>query len=118
MPENRPRTGNGGSFKPGRSGNPGGRPKLTPKALEVRRACRKASARAVERLTELLEDPDPSVALKAAAAIMDRAWGTPGSEADVRQTDTNRAADAFEREHGRALDGVPRLSLEPPPDVD
>jgi hypothetical protein len=51
MPENRPRTGNSGSFKPGKSGNPGGRPKPTPRALEIRAACRFASTRAIERLT-------------------------------------------------------------------
>ena len=109
MPENRPQTGR---FQPGQSGNPGGRPRLTPKALEVRAACRAASARAVERLIELIEDPAPTVALKAVAEILRRAWGDPGSEADVRRTDADRLADAFTREHG-----VPPLGLAPP-DVD
>ncbi len=109
MPENRPQTGR---FQPGQSGNPGGRPKLTPKALEVRRLCRAASVRAVERLVELLEVDDPGVVIRAATAILDRAWGRPRFEGDVRRTDADRLADAFTREHG-----VPPLGLAPP-DVD
>jgi hypothetical protein len=118
MPENRRQTGNSGSFQPRQSSNPGGRPKLTPKALEVRAACREASVRAVERLAELVEAEDPAVALRAISTILERAWGTPGTEADVRDTDAARAADAYEREHGRRLDGLPTLAVEPLPDVD
>ena len=118
MPENRPKTG-GGRFKPGQSGNRGGRPKLTLRALEVRALCREASARVVERLTELLEDPDPSVVLKVAAEILNRAWGSPGTEADVREVDTDRAEDAEARRHGHggALADLAR-EAEPPVDVD
>ncbi len=117
-PENRPQTGR---FQPGQSGNPGGRPKLTPKALEVRGACRVASVRAIERLTELLEDPDSTVALKAAAEILRRAWGEPGSEDAARRTDADRLADAKAREQGRSRgDALANLvaEQEPPADVD
>jgi len=41
-----------------------------------------------------------------------------GTEADVRATDAARAADAYEREHRRRLDGLLTLVGEPPPDVD
>jgi hypothetical protein len=106
----------GRPFKPGQSGNPGGRPKLTPRALEVRAAFREASTRAVERLTELLESGDPDVVLRASKAILERAWGVPGSESEVRETDTARANDAYERQHP----GVATWSNDgrPPPDVD
>ncbi len=120
MPENRRRSGNRGSFKPGVSGCPGGRPKLTGRALEVRAACREASVRAVERLRDLLEAPDPSVVLKAAEAILRRAWGEPGTEAEVRGVDTERAKDAELRERGcgaSSLEGL-MASDGPPPDVD
>lgn len=111
-----------GGYKPGQSGNRGGRPKLTPKALEVRALCREASVRAVERLRELLEKDDAGVVLRAAEAILSRAWGTPGSEAEVRSVDYNRLEDAAEREdHKRGRGGVlGSLAREddPPPDVD
>jgi hypothetical protein len=127
MAENGEKTasrGPGRPFAPGQSGNPGGRPKLTPRALEVRAACREASVRAVERLTELLESDDPAVVLRAAAIIFDRAWGAPGSEADVRETDMARVHAAQEREHPDTRTGLDaelaRLNepRQPPPDVD
>ena len=114
-------TPRGRPFKPGQSGNPGGRPKLTGRALEVRRACREASVRAVERLAELLEADDLGVSLRAAEALLTRAWGAPGSEADVRQTDTARMLDARERDGEAAGERSLLRRLEeggPPPDVD
>jgi hypothetical protein len=94
------------------------REKAPPKALDVRAACRRASTRAVEVLTELLESDEPAVALRAAGTILTRAWGSPGSEADVRQTDTARVLDARERKTPgghllRLLDNE-----KPPPVVD
>ncbi len=109
-----------GRYRPGKSGNPGGRPKLTGRALEVRAACREASVRAVERLTELLEAADPGVVLRAATVILDRAWGSPGSEADVREVDTDRLDAAKARKQGRGRDALAELMAEqePPLDVD
>ena len=65
-------------FKPGQSGNPGGRPKgLAAKAREY-------ADRALEVIAEALEDADPKVRLAAAKEVFDRGYGKPVSmTADV-----------------------------------
>lgn len=56
-------------FKPGQSGNPGGRPKgLAAKAREY-------TDRALEVIAEALQDPDPKVKLAAAKEVFDRGYG-------------------------------------------
>jgi hypothetical protein len=69
----------GRPFRPGQSGNPGGRPK----SLEhIRSLARDNSVRALERLIELIESDDPRVAIVASKEVLDRAFGkpTPASE--------------------------------------
>jgi hypothetical protein len=61
-------------FKPGQSGNPLGRPKLDPDVVALARA---ASPDAIRKQIALLESEDENVALKAAQAILDRAYGKP-----------------------------------------
>ena len=72
------------SWKPGVSGNPRGRPKV---AEEVRTLARAHGQRALERLVELIDDPDPRVAFMAAKEILDRGFGRPApaeEDADER----------------------------------
>jgi hypothetical protein len=59
-------------FKPGRSGNPGGRPK---ELLNAQRLAREYTPQAIEALVRGLKDPKHYVA--AATALLDRAWGKP-----------------------------------------
>jgi hypothetical protein len=68
------------AFRPGRSGNPGGRPKLTPeqKADEFAlvQACRAASPAALRVIEQLMHSADrDSTRLIAAQWIVERAWG-------------------------------------------
>jgi len=56
-------------FKPGVSGNPGGR-RRTPDA--IREALAAATPRAVARLVALVDDDDPRVALRAAEAVLEK----------------------------------------------
>lgn len=72
-------TGNLRPWKPGVSGNPRGRPKV---AEEVRTLARAHGQRAFERLLELIDDPDPRVALMAAKEVLDRAYGKPAQTKD------------------------------------
>lgn len=86
--ENTPKTGpkkraaTSGSFKPGRSGNPGGRPKLTAEEREVRELARAKGPRCIERLDKLA-DGTGMVAVAANNSILDRALGKPRQEMDI-----------------------------------
>jgi hypothetical protein len=61
-------------WKPGQVVNPGGR---TDDYIKCQRICREASPDAARKLVELINDPDPRIALMAADKIVDRAWGRP-----------------------------------------
>lgn len=66
-----------GTFKPGKSGNPSGRPKKTPELIEVENLCKQASPDAVERLKFWMSSDNPRASVTAATGILDRAWGKP-----------------------------------------
>jgi hypothetical protein len=87
MSENRQKTGKKGgkkapqsAFKPGQSGNPGGRPKKDKQVEEILKA---ASADAARRLVELKDSPDEKIALAAAREILDRVYGKSAVKADL-----------------------------------
>lgn len=63
---------NAGKFQPGRSGNPGGRPK---EHAEVKEMARAHTAAAIERLAFWLMSDEPKASIAAATALLDRAWG-------------------------------------------
>lgn len=62
------------TFKPGTSGNPGGRPRGEREVLEL---ARESSPRAIGRLIELIEHEDPRTSIAACNAVLDRAFGKP-----------------------------------------
>jgi len=68
---------NGGQFPKGESGNPGGRPAIT---SEVKELARQNAAKAFERIVKLMDDKNPRIALAAASAVLDRAYGKPVPE--------------------------------------
>lgn len=72
-PENSTRTGRG-RFVKGISGNPGGRPEVEGKARKI---AQRAGPRAMRRLIQLMRSPNERVAVAAASAILDRAYGKP-----------------------------------------
>ena len=82
MPQNRTKTGR---FKPGSSGNPGGRPKHTPEQRDALEAVKSLAPDAVETMERLLKAEDTPAALKVRIAeiVLDRAYGKPKQSADV-----------------------------------
>jgi len=61
-----------GQFRPGHSGNPGGRPRTIG---EVRDAAREHTVEAIERLAHWMRSNDPRASVAAANALLDRGWG-------------------------------------------
>lgn len=89
-PQNRRKTGvknaEKGQFKPGQSGNPGGRPKTSTFAEEVRHFLRETDGEGIERIYGLLErlcEDDPKAAL---AFLCSYAFGKPAERLDVSAT--------------------------------
>jgi Family of unknown function (DUF5681) len=80
------------SFKPGVSGNPGGRPK-NPQTIEARRiilgvreAARELTLDALDTLATIMKDPKAPAAarISAALALLDRGHGRPFQAVDVK----------------------------------
>ena len=63
-------------FAPGRSGNPGGRPRLPD---DVKQLARGYTAEAIETLANVMRNDEAPAAARvtAASTILDRAWGKP-----------------------------------------
>jgi hypothetical protein len=120
------------SFKPGVSGNPGGRPKR-PETVEARKvvadvkaAARELTSDAMGALKRVMQDPKAPAAARvsAATAILDRGWGKPTQqvEANVGMTleqlvlgaakrREERDAVARKRDEGEAVAGEDRTTL-------
>lgn len=81
-----PKKANPGSsrFKPGQSGNPGGRsPRVGPNGETIAQLARAHTTEAVERLVRVMRGADDELALKAVQAILDRGWGKPKESVDL-----------------------------------
>lgn len=89
----------GHTFKPGQSGNPGGR---TASFAECQRVAREASPKAISRLIELMHSDDERVALMAADKVLERAWGRP-KEQEPGKRFSDLPPEEREREAGRLI---------------
>lgn len=78
MPESRQKQAspkaNRTSFKPGQSGNPGGRPKDVGEVIEL---AREHTTTAIKRLVYWMNHENPKASVAATQAILDRGWGKP-----------------------------------------
>ena len=64
------------AFKPGRSGNPGGRPKKTEQEFLLERACEARSPEALETILDIMRTGrNDKVRLDAAAFVIERRYG-------------------------------------------
>lgn len=70
-------------WKPGESGNPGGRSK---RFFEVQSLAREGSPKSMLRLLQLVESDDERVAIIASNSVLDRAFGKPKEQ----KTDENQ----------------------------
>ena len=67
-------------FEPGKSGNPGGRPKGS---SELTLAAREHTAAALAVLVDAMSDEVARNRITAAQAVLDRAWGKPAQAVDL-----------------------------------
>lgn len=73
------------AFAPGKSGNPGGRPKKTDAEFELEAACKAKAPEALGVMVSLMTGAkNDSVRLQAALAIIERAHGKPLQRSEVR----------------------------------
>jgi len=86
------------AFKPGQSGNPGGRAKKTTEEFELIAACKKKAPEALEVIAGLMHTSgQDSVRLSAALAIVERGFGKSVDRKEIRTG---------------ALDAIPQDDLE------
>lgn len=71
------------AWKPGRSGNLGGRPRETDDMRKTQELAQQHSVRAVQRLVKLLGSENESVVIRAAEVILDRGLGKPVTVIDM-----------------------------------
>ena len=79
-------------FAPGKSGNPGGRPRVV---AEIQLLARNHTADALKTLAEIMKNPkvSPAARVSAACALLDRGYGKPAQESTVTIDDKRSAAD-------------------------
>lgn len=82
-------TGNG--FKPGQSGNPGGRPKRTAEELDLITACKEKTGAALAVIESIMiSGENERNRLAAAQAIIERGHGKPKEMVDLQASITGR----------------------------
>lgn len=78
--------GRGRPIQKGQVLNPGGRPKIPE---DIKEAARAASAQAIKVLVDIMsnEEANQGERIKAAIAILNRAWGTPAQSVEITGRD-------------------------------
>src|SRR4051794_19249121 len=70
-------------FRPGQSGNPGGRPKAE---RNVRELAQRHTAEAIEALVDVVRTGKPAERVQAATALLDGGWGGPSTGMEMTST--------------------------------
>lgn len=86
-----------GKFKPGVSGNPGGKSKSL---SEIIRIAREEGVSSVKKLAEIRDNPlsKPSEAAFASNSLLDRGFGKPSQSVNVKLKDDEPSADQMSDE--------------------
>lgn len=89
QPENSQKTATraatAGSFKPGQSGNAGGRPKKTEEQFALERACEEKAPAALATILDLMDNArQDSVRLAAATYVIERRYGKPTERKEIK----------------------------------
>ena len=84
-----------GRFQPGKSGNPGGRPKATHSIQEL---ARKHAPEAIKTLADIAKKGTPGARVSAAIALLDRAYGKPPQFNTSDATSFRKAVDMSDDE--------------------
>ncbi len=97
-----------GTFKKGRSGNPGGRPKVIRAVQEL---ARENTVEAMETLIAICNDKkvSPNARVAAANAILDRGWGK--APATVNVNGPRRAVDMSDEELLAIIQGDEQVEI-------
>jgi len=75
------------AFVPGKSANPGGRPKKTPQELDLIAACKAKTPSALAVMVDIMENGEKEATrLQAAQSIIERAYGKPVQPQDLSLT--------------------------------
>lgn len=118
MSESKPKTGRRApstAFKPGQSGNPGGRPKKTDEERSLETLCREKTPEAMGTILALMNTGQERTRLAAAQFIIERGWGKAAQTIDVTTPvevhstiefiDPNMPAEEAARIYNRILKG-------------
>ena len=103
-----------GMFKPGQSGNPGGRPKALG---ELQALAREYAGASIEALAAALRHKDPRVKMVAAGMLLDRGYGKPAQTLVVNRSPLDDVDPATLAALADALgirDGQPETGSQPP----
>ena len=102
------------SFQPGKSGNPGGKPKLTDPArkilADIKLLAKDAGESAIKTLVSVMEDATapPAARVGAATAILDRGYGKPTQPIEGQISVLDKLTDDEQRALLAALSALER----------
>jgi hypothetical protein len=96
--ENSKKQPRGKPFAKGKSGNPGGRPKLNPEQKDALEAIKALAPNAADVIAELLNNKNASAAvrLEAASMIIERVYGKPDAKVTIVKPDYTALRSAFD----------------------
>jgi len=103
-----PRKLPGRPFEPGKSGNPGGRPRIL---ADVQEAARKYTAEAMDTLATIMRDDKapPATRVAAANSLLDRGWGRAPASVSLTHETAEATSERIVQEFAAAAREAQRL---------